>query len=342
MIVLDAPAGAVAQFDQPLDLQKGKIGRLLGAQFHGPITIRGTPSRPGATDDILRHHAKRADEHRIDLDARAGRLSLRTKHRPRPRFANASSPFGPAGEHGPGIGGMQTIELLHDVQMRLVSGSGGGIMPMDTHHRDDNRRRPAPQKTCRRKAAQHANRTDPATRFAGARARSGAGGRAAARHPVGSRRRSDGSRAPKKPNAEPDLPVDIRCKGKFRFDMVQYLATFEDQVDVLRTPHDGPSDQMTCEQLIVHFAPRTPGRSRRASGAERPRRRHRPRAHCPRQPNQSDSSNQKIPNLEPRRIEARGNPVIVRAPSNGSYARGEHLDYDIRQRSNSRSMAVMK
>ena len=47
------------------------------------------------------HHAKRADEHRTDLDARAGRLSLRTKHRPRPRFANASSPFGPCGRPWP-------------------------------------------------------------------------------------------------------------------------------------------------------------------------------------------------------------------------------------------------
>ena len=34
-------------------------------------------------------------------------------------------------------------------------------------------------------------------------------------------------------------------------------------------------------------------------------------------------------NLEPRRIEARGKPVILRAESNGVFARAEYIDYDI-------------
>ena len=57
------------------------------------------------------------------------------------------------------------------------------------------------------------------------------------------------------PGTRADPPVDIRCKGKFHFDMVQYVASFDHQVDVPRTPQDGPSDQMACETLIVYFGP---------------------------------------------------------------------------------------
>ncbi len=206
--------------------------------------------------------------------------------------------------------------------MRLVAGSGGGLMPMDKRHGDDKppasvAKKPTEEKPPTMSVAP-ARRTDlpaPVPDYATAGATTGA--------PLAS------PAAPTKTNAEPDPPVDIRCKGKFRFDMVQYLATFEDQVDVLRTPHDGPSDQMTCEQLIVHFAPRDPA-PKPAAAATSSKNASNASATAPAAPpNQSGDSNQKIPNLEPRRIEARGNPVIVRAPSNGSYARGEHLDYDI-------------
>ena len=48
VIVLDAPAGAIAQFDQPLDLQKGKIGRLLGRSFTGRSRFAERPAGPAA------------------------------------------------------------------------------------------------------------------------------------------------------------------------------------------------------------------------------------------------------------------------------------------------------
>ncbi|QGJ70979.1 Hypothetical protein PBC10988_26820 [Planctomycetales bacterium 10988] len=39
-IVLQAPEGAILQFDEPIDLQKGEVGKPQGGQLIGPVTIR--------------------------------------------------------------------------------------------------------------------------------------------------------------------------------------------------------------------------------------------------------------------------------------------------------------
>ena len=310
VIVLDAPQGAVAQFDQPLDLQKGKIGRLLGSQFHGPVTIHGTPSRPGGTDDIV---------------ATTQNVQMNTEliWTPEPvdfRFGQNTGhgrdlqihllPSSNASEHG-------TRHRRHSDDRFDARRSdaarfrrSGGIMPMDARHHDEKPTanppaRPADEKPPAMSAAP-VRRPDlpvPVPDLAAIERQqedsgfAGAGG--APNGPPAS------PAITKKPKAEPDPPTDIHCKGKFRFDMVQYQATFEDQVEVLRTPHDGPSDQMTCEHLIVHFAPRDPAASKSvhpATTASSTKSVGTPAA----SPAASGASNQKMPNLEPRRIEARG------------------------------------
>lgn len=100
----------------------------------------------------------------------------------------------------------------------------------------------------------------------------------------------------------PQPPVAIRCQGPFHFDLVEYVARFENQVDVVRSNPHGPADQMNCERLSIFFEP-----SGEASGPDDPR-----------------------PKLEPVRLEATGNPVVIRAPSRGVQARGEQVEYDIR------------
>jgi lipopolysaccharide export system protein LptA len=98
-------------------------------------------------------------------------------------------------------------------------------------------------------------------------------------------------------------PVEVRCRGPFRFDFEAHVATFREQVDVTRMNAVGPSDQLTCELLSILFdeqsnASATPGESPTSS-------------------------------LQPKRIDATGNPVIVRAPSNEMQGRGQQLEYDI-------------
>ena len=112
--------------------------------------------------------------------------------------------------------------------------------------------------------------------------------------------------------AQPLVPLEITCRGKFRFDARSQTARFEDQVTVLQINANGPSDQINCETLIVHLASRKA--KTQAAGA-----------------NDADATSRtaSLTDLEPRRIEAKGQPVVVHAPSRAAEARGERLEYDL-------------
>ena len=99
-------------------------------------------------------------------------------------------------------------------------------------------------------------------------------------------------------------PVTVTCRGPFRFDFQQYVATFEEQVDVLRINSPGPSDRLACEVLELFLKPEAPPEG---------------------QPRDED----RVPKLEPERLVAKGNPVVLSAPSSAVYARGEKLTYEI-------------
>jgi len=54
-IVLEAPEGALVQFDTPLDAKGLKFGRPVGAELLGNIVIRSDGKSPGPEDDLLIH-----------------------------------------------------------------------------------------------------------------------------------------------------------------------------------------------------------------------------------------------------------------------------------------------
>lgn len=110
--------------------------------------------------------------------------------------------------------------------------------------------------------------------------------------------------APQKPAA--DETIEITCAGSFVFDMPKYAASFADQVDVFRIVPQGESDQLNCQLLTVYFM---------RSGGE-------PDDAAPK-----SSANQRSAASQVRLIEARGNPVTIRSPSRGMYARCNGLDY---------------
>ncbi len=112
-------------------------------------------------------------------------------------------------------------------------------------------------------------------------------------------------------------PIDIRCQGPFQFDLVAYIATFRDQVDVLSVnPLGGRSDQMKCELLSIFFAPREdnspPDAAKSGQAAKK---------------SASNSNRAGMPQLEPRRMKAEGNPVVIDAPSQGLQARANTFGY---------------
>lgn len=110
--------------------------------------------------------------------------------------------------------------------------------------------------------------------------------------------------------AKPDLPVEVTCRGPFRFHVIDKVATFEDRVDVLWTNPDGPSDQLNCELLSLFFTERTAAPPGSRDGGR-----------------QTAPSRAASLDLRPQRIEARGDPVVVSAPSRGVHARGQRLEH---------------
>jgi hypothetical protein len=100
--------------------------------------------------------------------------------------------------------------------------------------------------------------------------------------------------------------VEVTCQGAFQFNFLNGIASFEDHVDVIRMNADGPSDQLNCQQLQIHFNM---------------------------QQDKSEESDSTEPNhaamgIEVQRIIALGLPVTLRAPSSQTTARCQQLEYN--------------
>ena len=127
-LVLRAPQGAVLEFDEPLDLKQGRLAKLVGGSLRGQVTIRGTPSRPGAEDDI----------EIVTRDVELSELEVRTNQTVQFRYGRSSGsgrslvarlrPRAGPSDQGPNIGGVDSIRLERDVRIR-AEGMAGGLLP---------------------------------------------------------------------------------------------------------------------------------------------------------------------------------------------------------------------
>jgi len=117
-------------------------------------------------------------------------------------------------------------------------------------------------------------------------------------------------RAAKEPE---QAQVEVTCRGPVAFGPGEQALVLRDQVDVLQVHPNGPSDQVSCEVLAIYFA----------------RRRSPPPGNGEPAPKAASAKVSPLADLQPQRIEAQGNPVVVRAPSQQMEARGERLEYDL-------------
>lgn len=280
-IVLQAPS-AVLEFSEAFVLGKMKIGRLIGGRLAGNITIRSNGKLPGPEDDLIA----------TTKDVVLTEEEITTPHpvdfRLGPNYGSGADmhiKFLPGdrqggARHGPNIAGIESFQLNHLKQLHLVA-AGGGLLPTG----DKSARGQTPN-------------------MAG---------------PLGMLSQQPNGRSEKPGQSRPGaagLPVELACRGPFRFDVVQQLATFSDHVDVLQIHPDGPSDQLQCELLSIYFA-----RSRNAvptvaqvKGGE---------------PKPEASGSSSSFDLQPRRVEAQGTPVVIVAPSQDFQARGERAEFDL-------------
>ena len=127
-LVLRAPQGAVLEFDEPLDLRQGRLAKLVGGSLRGQVSIRGTPSAPGAEDDI---EIVTRDVQLAELDVRSGEMVQFRHGRSSGSgrgFAARLAPRQAEAGRVPGIGSVETIRIDRDVRMRL-EGFNGGLIP---------------------------------------------------------------------------------------------------------------------------------------------------------------------------------------------------------------------
>ncbi len=117
-----------------------------------------------------------------------------------------------------------------------------------------------------------------------------------------------GPLAPGAGGAANTQPVEIVCQGPFQFDMERYAASFRDQVDVFRLNPAGESDQLNCEVLTVFFE------------------RHGENPATPPGPPPVEGQSP-VSAMHVRLIQARGDPVTLRSPAQGIYARCPGIDY---------------
>jgi lipopolysaccharide export system protein LptA len=116
-------------------------------------------------------------------------------------------------------------------------------------------------------------------------------------------------------SADGNVPLEIAFRGPFRCDMVQQMATFEDQVNVWRINPTGPADQLNCDLLMIEFTERASLKEGVAT-------------HAAADWGGAKSKSQSF-DMAAERIEARGNPVVLNAPSEQLNARGQRLEYHL-------------
>jgi hypothetical protein len=109
--------------------------------------------------------------------------------------------------------------------------------------------------------------------------------------------------------SSPKTPVDIACTGPFRFDVVRRVATFHDNVRVVKTNPTGDPDQIACDLLSLWFIERANG----AGGS----------------PPAKTATTAGSLDLAPERLEAVGNPVVVTAPSSDATAQAKRIEYNL-------------
>ncbi len=130
IVILKAPNGAVLQFDSDLNLRRGRVGKLIGGQLKGEIEIRGTPSRPGADDDLF------ITTRDLALDQRKAWTDAPVEFRYGPNQGHGRQlridliAGSAAGDRGPNITGIQELELVREVEMHLQPGAAG-LLPGD-------------------------------------------------------------------------------------------------------------------------------------------------------------------------------------------------------------------
>jgi hypothetical protein len=264
-ILLEAPQGAVLEFDQPFDPARAKVGKLVRGQLIGAITIRSDMNHGGPDDDLeISTQGVELTPQRIWTDADV-RFRLGANHGQGQQLEITLLPASSDQRRKAGglnVGGIQSLRLKKNVEAVLDLGNMG-LAPNSSDSPPD------PQNI------------------------------------------QDAAAGPPRQARDIQPPLRITCQGPFLFDFVRRVASFTDQVDVLRLREDDASDTLSCQRLSIHFASSMPAKPR--AGTQ----------------DVTDQSPTSVGSFKPQRIVAEGNPVRVHSPATQSAVRCNRLEYGV-------------
>jgi hypothetical protein len=276
-IIIETTQGAYLVFDE-FHPEMGKIGQITHGEFPGPIVIRSDMHEPGPDDDLL-------------VETSDLRMNTKLLYTDAPvRFRMGQNIGGGreleirflADEHAQAhdaalkIAGFDTLEIRRDVRMRMQLDTAS-LLPGGK--KDSAKTASAQQKT---NAGQN-----PAVQV------------------------NDPKFAPPVPKP----PVDVTCNGPFTFDFVRYVASVDRDVLVRQLNPEGPCDQLTCNQLDIHFAPKVDPDAKPDPILVDPGKRQ-----------QRD-----LGRLEAVALVAQGHPAIAVSPVRKSEARGDRIQIALRE-----------
>jgi hypothetical protein len=138
-IIMQAPQGAVLQFDRPLDIAQAQFGRLEGGLLPGPITIRSPESTPGQGDDL--HLTTRNIQ--IDRDRVFTPHEVEFRHgESHGRGSDLTIHLLPKDPEDPrsGVGGLKSLVLARLDRLHLVVPGKVGLPGLPVEATADNRR----------------------------------------------------------------------------------------------------------------------------------------------------------------------------------------------------------
>lgn len=247
-VLLQAPKGAVLEFDGPTKPARGQFGRIVGGTLRGPVTVRSPDRRPDDEEYLQLHTGNvQIAQDRIVAPDRV-EFQYGKSYGSGQDLIVRMEPADDGDE--PQFGKLKTLELVHvnKIHVQLdapdeLKLTGSGKQPGESRTKID---------------------------------------------------------------------MDVTCDGPFNYDFQRQVATFVDRVRAWSPNPDGLPDQLTCNELHIHFM----ARDEKAKREEK----------------SGDTEPRDLSDLGIARIVAKGSPAVLRAPSYEAFARGETLEFDLQNK----------
>jgi len=275
-IIVEVPGGGHFQFDEEFDLARGEIGNLVKGEFKGSVVIRSDMKQPGPQDDLfIRTQDLVINGTLIHTEAKVeARVGANRGGGSKLAIRLLSDKHATKGWS---ISGVQSLEIYENVALELDAGKVDMFDPEE----------PADKVAAEPRQISRLGTPERTIQLT------------AAQVPVG----------PADAQPEFNPPVRITCQGRFHFDFIQYIASFDRRVEVRRMRLDGPFDQLDCSELSVQFSAVDPQGTPITDD----------------DPNLTRKQSSAAKNFKPISVTAVGNPVRAESAAEGGSVRARRM-----------------